>query len=154
MKKLYFVILLILFSSLLYSQDKGSGIGIMLGEPSGISLKQWFSSETAVDVGIAYSLVQTSSMLIQLDYVIHNYNLISVSKGKLSLYYGIGGRMKFKDDDNSGGSTIGLRIPVGLDYQFSSDPVDVFVEIVPVIDFAHVTKLNFSGSLGLRYFFN
>ena len=97
MKKLYLVLLFSIFTfSFVNSQDKGSGFGIMLGEPSGISLKQWLSQESAIDIGIAYSFVQTSSFQVQLDYVIHNYNLLTVKQGKLPFYYGIGGRIKLK----------------------------------------------------------
>jgi hypothetical protein len=155
MKKLYLVLLFSFFTfSFLNSQDKGSGFGIMLGEPSGISLKQWLSQESAIDIGIAYSFVQTSSFQVQLDYVIHNYNLLSVARGKLPFYYGIGGRIKLKGNSSSDDANIGLRVPFGLDYQFANDPVDIFFEIVPVVDFTPVTKLTFNGSVGVRYFFN
>jgi hypothetical protein len=155
MKKLYFVSLfLILTFNVLYSQDKGSGLGIMLGEPSGITLKQWLTEPSAIDVGIAYSFVQTSSFQVQLDYVLHNYNLVTVARGKLPFYYGVGGRIKLKSSDKADDVRVGVRVPFGLDYQFPNDPVDIFLEIVPVVDFTPVTKLTFNGDLGVRYFFN
>lgn len=155
MKKLYLLFIFILISvSVLKSQDKGSGIGIIIGEPTGISFKQWMSSTSAIDVGIAYSLVQSNAMHVHLDYVLHNYNLISVSSGKLPFYYGIGGRIKFKSEDKADEMRVGVRIPLGLSYHFPNDPVDIFIEVVPVVDFSPVTKMTFGGGLGARYFFN
>ena len=87
-------------------------------------------------------------MLVQGDYVWHSFNLINVSSGRLPLYYGIGGRMILSDDP-----LVGVRIPVGLNYQFAS-PMDLFVEIVPILDLIPSTDFNLGGGVGVRFWFN
>jgi len=154
MKKYYIIIAVLLVSTLsLRAQDKGLGAGIMFGEPTGISVKGWVNQTTAIDVGIAYSFLEVSSMHLSVDYVFHSYNLLNVASGKLPVYYGIGGRLKFKNNKEDNDSRLGVRGPVGLCYQFQNAPVDIFLEIVPVLDIEPETKMSINSSIGVRYYF-
>jgi hypothetical protein len=65
------------------------------------------------------------------------------------LYFGIGGRIIFQSNDTN----LGIRVPVGLDYLFSSAPVDIFLEVVPILDLTPSTDLDFGGGIGVRYWF-
>jgi hypothetical protein len=123
------------------------GIGIMLGEPSGVSGKLWTANTNAFDFGAAWSFKGSGHMLLQADYVWHN-GLSQASSGKLALYYGIGGRVIFSDDP-----LVGARIPIGLDYNFSSAPIDIFVELVPILDLIPSTNFNLGGGIGIRFWF-
>jgi hypothetical protein len=128
--------------------DSGFGIGIVAGEPTGLCGKVWMSQSTAFAGAAAWTFKEEAAVTLQLDYLYHNFNVIKVEKGRLPLYYGIGGRVKLEED-----SRIGLRIPVGLDYLFVGAPLDVFIEIVPVLDLAPDTEFNLNGGIGVRYFF-
>ena len=151
MTKSIFIIIgfLVLFSSLNYSQDKEIGAGIIVGEPTGLSFKYWLTEKTALDAGLAWSFVDENAVQIQADYLIHNFNLIKVSKGKLPFYFGIGGRLKFSTD-----VILGVRVPLGLAYLFSDEPIDIFLEIVPILDLLPKTDFTISAAIGGRYFFN
>ena len=151
MTKSIFIIIgfLVLFSGLNYSQDKKIGAGIIVGEPTGLSFKYWLTEKTAVDAGLAWSFVDENAVQIQADYLIHNFNLIKVSKGKLPFYFGIGGRLKFSTD-----VILGVRVPLGLAYLFSDEPIDIFLEIVPILDLLPKTDFTISAAIGGRYFFN
>ena len=151
MTKSIFIIIgfLVLFSSLNYSQDKEIGAGIIVGEPTGLSFKYWLTEKTALDAGLAWSFVDENAFQIQADYLIHNFNLIKVSKGKLPFYFGIGGRLKFSTD-----VILGVRVPLGLAYLFSDEPIDIFLEIVPILDLLPKTDFTISAAIGGRYFFN
>jgi hypothetical protein len=48
---------------------------------------------------------------------------------------------------------LGVRIPFGIAYQFSEVPVDVFLEIVPVLDLNPSTSGSINAALGVRYYF-
>jgi hypothetical protein len=152
MKKI-FAVFLLFAGSMLFSQDKGFGAGIIIGEPTGISLKGWISSTSAVDAAIAYSFLKESSLHIHVDYLQHFYNVIDVSSGKLPLYVGIGGRIKVKNNRSNADDRIGVRIPFGIAYHFSGAPVDIFLEIAPLLDLTPKTSAYFNGGLGVRYFF-
>jgi hypothetical protein len=150
MKITSFLILVFLMASMTFvqAQEKGFGIGIVVGEPTGVSGKLWLGGQNALDMAAAWSFKGDGNLLLQADYVWHTFNLISVSSGKLPLYYGIGGRVILSDDP-----LLGVRVPVGLDYMFSGAPVDIFLEIVPILDLIPSTDFDIGGGLGVRYRF-
>jgi hypothetical protein len=150
MKNLLFAasFVLLIGVSDLQAQDKNFGIGIILGEPTGVSGKLWLGGSNALDMAAAWSFKGDDHVLLQADYVWHSFNVISVSSGRLPIYFGIGGRVLLVDDPY-----IGVRVPVGLDYLFSNAPVDIFLEIVPILDLAPATDFDLGGGIGVRYWF-
>jgi len=145
-------LLILLFTLLQIStiaQERGFGLGIILGEPTGVSGKLWTSNENAFDFGAAWSFQGDGNLLLQADYVWHMFRLIHVQEGKLPFYVGVGGEVILSDDP-----VIGVRVPVGLDYMFAKAPVDIFVEIVPILRLAPSTDFDLAGGLGARYWFN
>ena len=153
MKKIFLVLLFLGFLLKLNAQESGLGIGIMVGEPSGLSAKKWLNSNNAIDAGIGWSFSENGSTHLHADYLYHNYDLIKISDSKIPLYFGIGGRFKFKNDEKSVGNSIGVRVPVGLSYMVSSAPFDIFAEIVPILDLSPDTRFSFNSALGVRYYF-
>ncbi len=140
--------LMLIFIKPASAQDKGFGMGIILGEPTGLSAKLWTSGDNAFDFAAAWSLKGDGALLLQADYVWHFFNLIPVSSGKLPLYVGIGGRVVLADDPQ-----LGVRIPLGIDYLFASAPLDVFAELVPILDLSPATDFGVGGGIGIRYWF-
>ncbi len=120
----------------------------MLGEPTGISLKSWLSKTNAWDGGIAWGFGEGGALYIHSDYLWHKFNFIPVDQGDLPLYYGIGGRVLFADK-----SHLGVRGVIGLDYMFARAPVDIFLELAPVLDLVPGTDFSVNGAIGVRYFF-
>jgi len=146
----YTVILFsILFLSAANAQSKGIGLGLIIGEPTGISFKYWTTSTTAFDAALAWSFIDEGAFHIHGDYLFHNFTLISVPKGKLPFYYGIGGRLKTAHD-----ARFGIRVPLGLAYLFQNAPVDIFLEVVPILDLTPKTDFSINAAIGARYFFN
>lgn len=139
----------ILLTNFTYSQSRGFGLGIVLGEPTGLSAKLWTTSSNAFDFAAAWSFKGDGHLLLQADYVWHSFDLIRVSSGRLPLYYGIGGRVILADDP-----LLGIRIPLGLNYQFNSAPIDIFAEIVPILDLVPSTDFDLGGGIGVRFWFN
>lgn len=124
------------------------GLGLMLGEPTGLSFKLWTRPTVAWDAGAAWSFVDGKYLQIHGDFLLHNFNLFRVETGRMSLFYGLGARMKFADD-----LTFSLRIPVGIAYEFERTPVEIFLEMVPMIDLIPSTGFQMAGAIGFRYYF-
>ncbi|MEJ2196420.1 MAG: hypothetical protein P8X73_16395 [Ignavibacteriaceae bacterium] len=141
--------LMMILAKPITAQDRGFGMGIILGEPTGLSAKLWTSGDNAFDFAAAWSFKGDGNLLLQADYVWHFFDLIQVSSGKFPFYIGIGARVVLANDP-----LFGARIPIGLDYLFADAPIDVFIEIVPILDLAPETDFSVGGGLGVRYWFN
>ena len=146
--KLFSIILLLLFVSMAKAQRSGMGLGLIVGEPTGISFKYWTGSTTAFDAALAWSFVDEGAFHIHGDYIFHNMRLISIPEGLLPFYYGIGARIKTADE-----TKLGVRVPLGLAYLFQNAPVDIFLEVVPILDLIPETDFGINAALGARYFF-
>jgi hypothetical protein len=142
------ILFLLFFVSIVNAQSSGPGLGIIVGEPTGISFKYWTGSTTAFDAALAWSFTDEGAFHIHGDYLFHNMRLISVPDGMLPFYYGIGARIKTAND-----TKFGIRVPLGLAYLFQTAPIDIFLEIVPILDLTPKTNFAINAALGARYFF-
>jgi hypothetical protein len=124
-------------------------VGLILGEPTGLSGKLWATGNTAFDLGVAWSFGDGGHFHIHGDYLFHNFDFFDVNTGSLPIYFGIGGRIRLQDED----SRVGLRIAIGLEYIMESAPVGFFFEVVPIVDFAPETEADVNGGIGVRYIF-
>jgi hypothetical protein len=147
-KKNFPILLFIIFTTSLRAQDSGFGIGLYLGEPTGIGIKGWVSPNGAIGGAMAWSFAGNGHLHIHADYERHSFNLITVEKGKLPVYYGIGAKIVFQNDP-----VFGARIPLGINYIFDDAPLDIFAEIVPGLELIPETEFDLAGGVGIRYFF-
>lgn len=145
---IFFVLTAVLAFGTAEAQDSGFGLGVILGEPTGISGKLWVDNKRAIDGAVAWSFDKKSAMHLHADLLFHSSNIIKVEMSKLLVYYGIGGRVKFENK-----SKVGVRVPLGLNYLSSGAPLDVFLEIVPILDLAPSTDFSLNAAIGVRYFF-
>lgn len=144
------LVLLVAFAGPAAAQGSGVGLGVIVGEPTGLSLKFWQSRTSAIDIAGAWSFANETAFHLHGDLLLHKFDLIRVDKGQLPFYFGVGARVKFTDND----TLVGIRIPLGLDYLFGGGtPLDIFFEVVPIVDVAPSTDASLNGSLGLRYWF-
>ena len=152
MKRLTVKILFILFiySGISFAQSNGFGLGILLGQPTAITAKYWTSGSTAFDFGAGYSFEKYSRMHLHADYLFHTKNVFNTTEN-ISLYYGPGARLKIFEN---AGSRLGIRFDVGIVWIPRNSPVDVFVEIAPLLDIIPETAFSLNGGIGVRYFFN
>jgi hypothetical protein len=128
----------------------GFGIGIIIGEPTGISLK--FGNFPVL--GIAWSLGNV--LHINCDYWLHNTSLSE----PFLWYVGVGGKILFgevregknKVEGNEFG--LGARIPVGIQVYLIKNKLELFGEIVPGILLIPSTGFDIDFGIGLRYHLN
>jgi hypothetical protein len=144
------VIFLLTFMSTT-AQDKNFGVGIILGEPTGLSGKYWVSAENAFDAALAYSFMEDNkSFSFHADYLYHLYG-ITDRHYKMPLYYGFGIRFRVRENkDNS----FGVRGVMGLLVYLKEVPVDIFFEAAPAFRLLPDTNIDFDIAIGARYFFD
>jgi hypothetical protein len=140
----------VFFCSNSEAKKNGIGLGVIIGEPTGPTFKYWSSPTTAIDGALAWSLDGNDDLHLHVDYLFHDFGVANVKKGRLPIYYGIGGRIRFHDGNQD--DQFGVRIPVGFAYLFEKSPLELFFEVVPIVDLAPETELDFNAGLGIRYY--
>ena len=143
------LVLLVLVGTVGEAMGGPVGLGIMVGEPTGLSAKVWTGRGTAMDMGTAWSFADEVALHVHADYLLHKPGPPEINVGGLLFYAGLGGRIKLEED----GNRVGVRIPLGVTYLFRRSHLDFFFEIVPVFDLAPETDLRGNGGFGIRYYF-
>lgn len=132
-------------------RGKGFGIGVIIGEPTGISVKSWLSDRSALAAVAAWSFGGRNTVHFHLDYQVHNYDLVTVEQGRMSFYWGLGGRIIVREGDRD--NILSARIPLGLNYHIQGSRLETFVEAVPKVNLIPSTGFDVGAGLGIRYFF-
>lgn len=143
------------FASPLLAERRGDqGIGVMIGNPSGFSYKMFINERLGVDAafGVAQGELDAHVTLL-----FHDFTLVPqsptlnglTSRGDMPVYFGIGPRVLFEDDD----SEFGIRLPLGFSYLPHQTPWETFVEVAPVIRLTPEAGLDLDFALGVRYYF-
>ena len=150
--------------------NKTFGLGLELGEPTGLTGKYFVSQSGALDFGVGYNFdpyYYGDGFHVYADYLWHPVSLASTDAFELPFYVGAG--LRFWDFNycymgvcNYGGSAFGVRVPLGIAFDFNNQPLDIFVQLVPVLDFLdgdyynrYGNRAHFAvdGSVGIRYWF-
>lgn len=123
------------------------GLGLMIGEPSGINGKLWDKTKNqAIETGISWSIINDSL------FVIGGWNKTlwkkSYSDFNLNLYPGIGAFLGVSKD-----LYLGLNVPLGADL-FLKIPLNISLEIYPGLLLIPKTEFKLFGFFGLRYVFD
>jgi hypothetical protein len=132
------------------AQSSGNGVGIILGEPTGITFKHWLNNDNAVDAAIAWSFIDKGTIQLHADYL---YRFDVFGDPKTPAYIGLGGRIKLKNDNDDTDSKIGARAPIGAELHFPESSLSLFAEVVPILDITPDVRLSFNLAVGIRYFF-
>lgn len=137
------------------------GVGLILGEPTGLSAKYWLSDAHAIDAAAAWSFDENDAFQLHGDYLWHRYEWLMPKniRGTLPVYFGIGARLKLQDEGGPGDrhnqdeNIFGIRVPLGVNYLPYNGPFDLFAELVPILNLAPDSDLAFSAALGARLYF-
>ena len=131
------------------AQDRTFGIGGIIGDPDGISLKAWLSESTAIAGAVSFDLGENYSWVsIHADFLKQN-TVVTWEEALLQTHFGGGVRVVSGDFQDY----IALRAPIGIDVNAVDAPMEVFIEVVPTIDVDPEVYFYFSGAMGFRYYF-
>ncbi|HAP70841.1 MAG TPA: hypothetical protein DCQ41_00120 [Cryomorphaceae bacterium] len=128
------------------------GVGLAIGEPSGFSIKKFINNGEAFQYTLGYSTVKDQEGVnIGADFLLHNYDFITAEKGKIPFYYGAGIHLRSYNDM---GNQVYARVPLGLAYEVSDLPLDIFFEFAPGIAVIPQPSLVTNFALGGRFYFD
>ena len=153
-----FAIVIALAPSRAEANDKGIfGAGLIIGEPTGLSVKYYLGDNVAVDGAIGGAFLG-KGVQVHGDVLWHPWILEKKPSFVLPVYFGPGIRVL---DRNAGGGDndhfrIGLRGVAGVLFDFTEAPLDVFLEVAGVVDYR--TKgdrfgIDINLGAGVRYWF-
>ena len=143
------------------------GMGLIIGSPTGLSLKYYLGEgDQAIDGAVGFAFIGNGGIQVHADYLWHPVVLTRDPAVTMPLHSGLGARSidpdrgRDADDDFH----IGIRGPVGLSFDFTEIPLDVFVEIALIVDFHGDHKINdnddsdhvdldLNAGVGARYYF-
>lgn len=132
--------------------DATLGLGVVLGDPTALSLKGMLSGNDAVQIHAGWRLGDPDGgrMTLVVDYLRH-FVVVNPAptSGALSPYIGVGGKVAVGD----GGTVLGPRVPLGLSYYFGGVPIELALEVAPGLAVLPGTGFMIDGGLAARYYF-
>lgn len=140
--------------------DRGPfGVGLILGEPTGISAKMYLRGDQAVQAAVGSAFVG-GGLQVHADYVWHPWALERRPSFALMAYLGPGLRViqydggRGADDDVA----VGLRAVLGMVFDFTEVPLDAFLEVAGVGEYAFGedaggAAVALNAGAGARYYF-
>jgi hypothetical protein len=143
-------------------RPKSFGFGLILGDPTGLSLKGSLSGNNAWDGAIGSSWF--GSLQIHGDYL---WGVDAFGSRKVGLYFGLGavigfgrgkgilikgekGKWYYYDDENA--TAFGARVVGGLNAMPFTAPVEFFLELAPLIGLTPATGVGLQIAAGIRYY--
>jgi len=150
-KRLLILFLLILFATnALAFERKGFGIGIMAGDPSGLTAKFMMDNTSGIDFAVGWSTSGSDEYYFSSDYLFHLYDVVKIAELVSPLY--LGGGIRYINREK-GENKFGLRIPVGIEFLFLNNRLGAFGEVVPLMDLKPDTEFDMEFGIGIRFFF-
>lgn len=138
--------------------DKGTfGVGIIVGEPVGITAKLYLTDDRAIQAAVGSAFIG-GGLQLHGDYVFHPYILQTRDSFVLPFYVGPGVRLiDYSSGGNNNAWALGVRGVVGLLFDFKTVPLDAFFEVAPVLEYKFSSGAGFQLALnvgaGIRYYF-
>jgi hypothetical protein len=142
------------------------GLGVELGDPTGLSAKLWVAPTNAIDFGLGWwgfgvnancgsdanGVRQCNSFsggAFNADYLWQS-NIVR-GTAQLDWHLGAGGRVVWFGGCTGDCVDFGARAPIGLDLMFANpDFLEIFFEVAPVLWIVPSVTLGIEGGLGIR----
>jgi hypothetical protein len=143
--------------------EKGTfGVGLIIGEPTGVSMKLYLSDDQAIDGAIGFTAV-ASGIHAHADYLFHPWIVEERDSFVIPVYLGPGIRLLERDRGRGAddGLQLGIRGVAGFLFDFTDIPLDVFAEVAVIGDLRFGTNdddyngfgVSLNAGIGARYYF-
>jgi hypothetical protein len=133
------------------------GLGIAVGDPTGLTAKFILSQSTAFDLFIGEDFNNGNDDLqIHFDWL---YSPAILGRGPgftVPLYFGLGGVIEIDDNNFNDDIDLGFRVPIGVAFLFQQVPLELFVELgleLIIIDNNNNDNVDLDAVVGVRYYF-
>ncbi|MBI4508865.1 MAG: hypothetical protein HY698_04465 [Deltaproteobacteria bacterium] len=143
------------------SSSRTIGLGVTLGEPTGLSLDIRPSHSSSLELAIGWDTIdQDEGHLddgyVHLEYVVRPFVLAHSGRLAVPFYLGIGAFLLEHGSWNEDDLHLGARVPFGIAFEFRA-PVQIFLEVALrfflIDDHGAHDDLDLGGALGFRVYF-
>jgi hypothetical protein len=151
------------------------GLGLVLGEPTGLTAKLYLSAPFALQLGLGWidTFNDEDGLYVNVDFIWHPAVLTRQPAFTMPFYIGVGGRLYqhhwgdyyvdhvwYSEHD----TRFGARVPFGILMDFTQVPLDIYLELAVVIDLVTFDeppapyydrrgRVGLDGGIGVRYYF-
>ena len=143
---------LFLSSALTGTPSSGISIGIVIGDPTGLSLKFWgIGQNSALQVNIGGGgFVAPADLAVSGSLFFH---ALLTRETPINGYLGVGAFAGINRGRRSDKAVFGILVPLGLEFILSDVPLDIFMEVSPFIGFPTKGEplADLTLGIGLRY---
>lgn len=142
-----------------YGSGRDFGLGVQLGEPTGLNAKYWMTRESALQFDASYSFNDYFSL--GADYLYHFTDVFPGRVGSQFVpYLGFGlvtffGTGPYGENDynrSNGSFDFGFRIPVGVEFLPRRAPIGVWAELAPGLGVVPATFGFIQAVVGIRFY--
>jgi len=144
--------LLIIFALLVpFKVFASNAVGVIVGDPSGLSARFALDNEHSIDGALAYATGANSGFHIHGTYLWDRARTFPTDQDPIEMYYGLGARIISIDKGKYDGDvSFGPRAPIGLLYNFTNPNLEVFGEIAAVLDLTPKMTVDLDVGVGVR----
>ncbi|MEO8703963.1 MAG: hypothetical protein ABI867_28190 [Kofleriaceae bacterium] len=128
------------------------GIGLFVGEPTGLDLKIDLQPRSAIDIVLGVVSINDGGRDVSYGHLTYLYTL-TVARGRtvrIPLRLGIGASLFGVTEDNT---QLAARVPFELGLRFRRSPLEIYGEIAFVLRLIDDVDTNIDGGIGLRLYF-
>lgn len=139
---------------------QGFGLGIALGDPTGISMEWRPDSNRALHAAVGWNAPHDSVHAhVDGQWTLVHLRAAGAPNLDFPFFLGVGGRFDSRGDhgwgwdDDRDDASLGVGIPVGIGLVSSSAPFDVFIEVAPVLGLVPSTYVWIDATLAGHFYF-
>lgn len=151
------------FTSPALSSVKPWGLGVIIANPTGFSVKHRISGKNSFDGALGYSLGRRDYFHLHGTYLWEFDRELKIGNAFLGYYFGVGGTLiswdrnddppPWVDSNNNDELGLAVRGSGGLNYYFNNPSFEVFAELALHFFFIPETDVDLGAAIGGRYFF-
>ncbi len=148
-KRIFLLILILIIVRLEVYANNAFGAGIYAGSPTGIKMKMNLNKTNSLSSVIAWDIIQ-KQIYVSVDY---SYNFVYIVKGKNTtlpffLYTGPGVRVMASKN-----TRVGIKFTGGVGFKFNDIPLELFLEVSPILDVLPATEFDLNAGIGFILYF-
>jgi hypothetical protein len=128
---------------------RGIGLGATLGEPTGATLALWVDQDEAWIVGLGVNPGDDNSVQESVDYVLYLFDIGRTVMPGFAPYAGLGARVNGPSD---GHTEFGIRFVAGAAWFPEQYNMELFAELVPILDVSPNWEIDLNAVVGLRLY--